>query len=290
MQEQRIATRLVGIPLEEIPEMRRSILKRTVKDLVAEKLASLIATGVLSVGDELPGERELSAILSVSRETIRGAIQTLAARGIVEVSHGSRTRVARADVGPLRNGITSAGTINSYDLEAVHAARLLVERVVVADAAERITAETLRQLDASLVAQRAALDEPVRFLICDREFHVAIYRSAGNRLLADFVIDLYTYMMEFRRIAVSRVGAIRKSYEDHAEIVAALRAGDAAGVVIAFDRHINRIYTTTHSLLRKRENRPGESGARAHSEPNHDAPIWGGSTKTAGRRLAGGKT
>ena len=243
--------RPAAIPPEAIPDMRRSILRRTVKDLIADKLARLVATGVLSVGDELPGERELSSILSVSRETIRGAIQTLAARGIVDVSHGSRTRVARADVGPLRNGIAVTGTIDTYDLEAVHAARLLVERAVVADAAERICVETLHRLDASLAAQRAMLRDPVRFLICDREFHVAIYRSAGNPLLGDFVIDLYTYMMEFRRVAVSRPGAIRKSYEDHAEIVAALHARDAAAVIAAFERHINRIYTTTKSLIRR---------------------------------------
>src|SRR5205807_109231 len=166
---------------------------------------------------------------------------------------------ARADIGPLRNGIAITGTIDNYDLEAVHAARLLVERAVVADAAERIGVETLRQLDASLVAQRAMLRDPVRFLICDREFHVAIYRSAGNRLLGDFVIDLYTYMMEFRRVAVSRPGAIRKSYDDHAEIVAALNARDATAVVAAFDRHINRIYATTKSLIRREadENREG---------------------------------
>jgi len=264
--EQAIEARTAGIPPEQIPEMRRSILKRTIKDLVAEKLARLIADGVLVVGDELPSERELSAMLSVSRETIRGAIQALAARGVVQVSHGSRTRVVNGNVGPLRNGITSAGTINGYELEAVHGARLLVERVVVADAAERMTATILRQLDASLTAQAGTLGDPVRFLICDREFHAAIYRAAGNRLLGDFVIDLYTYMMEFRRLAVSQPGAIRQSYEDHCAIVAALRARDTAGVVAAFQRHIDRIYTTTHSILQRHDGPRTESAARSGSD------------------------
>jgi DNA-binding FadR family transcriptional regulator len=248
---------------DRLPTMRGGIVRRTVKDLVADKLTSLIGSGLLKVGDELPGERDLSAILSVSRETIRGAVQTLAARGIVDVSHGSRTRVARGDVESFRIGLTSAGTINSYDIEAVHGARLLVERAVVGEAAVRISAETLRQLDESLAAQRKMLRDPVRFLIADREFHVAIYRSAGNPLLSDFVIDLYTYMMEVRRVAVSRPGAIRKSYEDHGAIVAALRAHDEAGVVAAFDRHINRIYATTRPLLpRKRQRAPsGGDGA-----------------------------
>ena len=36
--------------------------------------------GILQVGDELPSERELASLLAVSRETVRGAIQTLAAK------------------------------------------------------------------------------------------------------------------------------------------------------------------------------------------------------------------
>lgn len=247
--QEQAASRAAEILLERIPEMRHSIVKRSVKDMVADKLMSLIGSGVLRRGDELPSERDLSAILSVSRETIRGAIQNLAARGLVDVSHGTRTRVARSDLGSMQIGLTSAGAINSYNIDAVHAARLLVERAVVAEAADRIDAETLLRLDETLAAQRRMLRDPVRFLIADREFHVAIYRSAANPLLSDFVIDLYTYMMEFRRVAVSRPGAIRKSYEDHLAIVAALRSRDRTAAVAAFERHINRIYATTRSLM-----------------------------------------
>ena len=44
-------------------------------------------------GGELVGERDLAAAIQVSRETVRGGVQILAARGIIEVSHGARTRV-----------------------------------------------------------------------------------------------------------------------------------------------------------------------------------------------------
>jgi DNA-binding FadR family transcriptional regulator len=228
-----------------LPAIRSSIRKQTVKDLIADKLGALIGSGVVQTGEFLPGERELAAILGVSRESIRGAVQTLASRGIVEVSQGSRTRVVSALVGSLKNGITSATTINSYDLESVHRARLLVEREVVADAAARIGASRLARLETLLVTQREMLDDPVAFLMSDREFHTTIYRAAANRLLADFVVDLYTYVLEYRRIALTKPGAIRESYEDHRAIVAALRAGAPAAVVAAFGRHIQRIYMTT---------------------------------------------
>ena len=237
------------------PDIRSEIVKRTVREKIGDKISMLIASGVLQIGDELPSERELASLLSVSRETVRGAIQALAAKGVVEVSQGARTRVVSADVGVRKIGLTTPSAINSYDLDSVHKARLLVERAVVAEAAGRIDEATLRQLDLSLATQKEAINDPVRFLICDREFHATIYRLSANPLLADFAIDLYAYMLDYRRAAMSRPGAIRASHNDHARIVEALRTRDPTAVVDAFERHINRIYATTVPILRERRKR-----------------------------------
>lgn len=231
------------------PLARDAIERRSTRDIVAENIASAIASGLLPVGDALPGERDLAAALQVSRETVRGGMQILAARGIIEISHGARARVVNADVGSLATGLREPAAVNRYDLESIHQARLLVERTVVAEAARRVTDEILAYLEGSLEAQRATIDDPVRFLMSDREFHFAIYRASGNAVLADFVGDLYTYMLDYRRKVMSRPGAIAKSYEDHVAIVAALRARDPAAVIAAFDVHLDRIHATTRSVM-----------------------------------------
>lgn len=238
------------IALTEVPAFRDAIVKRSIKDVIADKISELIASGLLQVGDPLPSERDFAASLNVSRETVRSAVQILSIRGIIGISHGTRTRVLRADVGPVTIGVATARGIEAYDLDAVHAARMLVERQVVADAATRIDESVLTQLDASLEAQRAAGSDAVRFLIADREFHVAIYRAAGNPLLADFSTDLYAYMMGHRRVAVSQPAAISTSLADHIAIAAALRSHDVERAVDAFAIHTRRIYDTTRALLR----------------------------------------
>ena len=93
------------------------------------------------------------------------------------------------------------------------------------------------------------MHDPVHFLICDREFHLTIYRSCGNPLLADFVADLYTFMLDHRRTAVSQPGAIEKSYLDHVAIFNALNARDPQAATDAIGRHIDRIYATTVEVL-----------------------------------------
>jgi DNA-binding GntR family transcriptional regulator len=57
-------------------------------------------------------------------------------------------------------------------------------------------------------------------------------------------MGLYTYLMELRRTAMSQPGAILRSFKDHTEIMAGLRARNGSAVVAAFDRHLDRIYTT----------------------------------------------
>ena len=53
-------------------------------------LTSLIAAGSLVVGDKLPKEKDLAAELGVSRMTLRQALASLEARGVVERIPGRR--------------------------------------------------------------------------------------------------------------------------------------------------------------------------------------------------------
>ena len=138
-------------------------------------------------------------------------------------------------------------------MKSVLGARLLVERKVVADAARLIDDRTLGQLRRSLVAQADCLDDPVRFLLCDREFHLMVYRACGNPLLADIATDLYNYLLEYRRRIVARPGSIEVSIADHTAIVAALIAHDEEAAVIAFGHHEMRIYNMTKAFLAKEE-------------------------------------
>jgi len=223
--------------------------RRTLKDAIVDKLSALIASGILVVGDELPGERVLASSLSVSRETMRGAIQTLAARGILDVSQGMRTLVAKTDFSTLSLGISTRMNIDNYDIHSVHSARMLIEQQVVGDAAERISADAIARLRSNLAVQKKSLTDPVRFLICDREFHVTIYRECGNTLLADIVTDLYTYILDFRRRAICQPGAIDGSVSDHQSILTALERRDRKAAMAAFAVHEERIYETSKKIL-----------------------------------------
>jgi DNA-binding FadR family transcriptional regulator len=226
-----------------------SVPKQSMKDYVVQKIATFIATGVLDVGDPMPGERELATALSVSRETVRGAILILSTRGILSVAQGTRTVVASTDVGELAIQAARFRDISHYSLDDVHEARLLIEERIARNAAGRIESATLDILHNSIGAQEAASNDPVRFLICDREFHTAIYRACGNAAMADMAADLYSYLLDHRRRAVAQPSSIAISIADHRAILAGLEARDPEATAKAFAIHETRIYATTQELL-----------------------------------------
>ena len=61
---------------------------------IEEQLAGQIASGELHTGERLPPERDLARDLNVSRMTVRQALSSLAARGLVERGAGRGTFVA----------------------------------------------------------------------------------------------------------------------------------------------------------------------------------------------------
>lgn len=231
--------------LSRLPGGETDIVKRTVKDQIADKMAYMILSGLLQPGDELPSERSLSATLEVSRETVRGAIAVLQARGMLDVSQGSRTRVIGHAGQTLVSSVRALAGLKDKGLDEVAEARAQVEMQVVKLAAKRIGKADLNRLHALVENQRLMVNDPVAFQISDREFHATVYAACGNSLLRDFVSDMYDYALDFRRQAMKRKGAIAQSVKDHDSIVQALATGDPALAEAAIAAHLDHVYATT---------------------------------------------
>ena len=225
------------------------VVHHSIKDDVAERFVTLISSGVLSVGDVLPGERDLASAMGVSRETIRGALLILSTKGIVSVVQGARTKVVSADVGHLGISVMSNGSVTDYALNDVHEVRLMVEAQVAVLAAKRIDVATVNQLKKLIKVQETTTEYPVNFLIADRAFHTTVYQSCGNAVLSDFATTLYSYQLNHRRSAVSKPGVIKQSIEDHRLILRALETKDADALIKAFGVHERRIYSSTLAML-----------------------------------------
>lgn len=225
--------------LDTIADLRAGLTKRTVQSQITDRLAGMIASGLVRPGDELPSERDLAAALEVSRETVRGAIQTLAARGMVEVAQGARSRVRGPGSWLAPPVVSSAARFAAAE---VHAARMLLEVAAAREAARRIGATALERLRALAAAQGRAIGDAAAFQICGAEFHAGIHRAAGNRLLAAFLREVYAQAQQLRRPALEAPAAVRRSWQDHQRILAAIAARDPEGAAAAMAAHLSRIH------------------------------------------------
>lgn len=233
-----------------LPIVPGSVSRRTMKGMIGDEIESLIASGVLRLGDKLPSERDLATLLNVSRETVRRSIQLLAERGVVTISRGTRARVNDVNLEKPTIGMMNASSITGYSIDDVFGARIQIERAVIVDATEKADSNFINKLENILDAQNKCLDDPVQYFICDRSFHVTIYRCCSNRLMSDMAVDLYTYMLEKRRNIVDYVRA-KRGYEDHLVILGAIRAGNSEKAAQTLQFHIDRQYRTSQMLLEK---------------------------------------
>ena len=142
--------------------------------LAAAALRGAILRGDHAVGSKLPGERELSAQLGVSRATLRAAITRLQGEGLLRAVHGSGTLVldVRETGGIEMMGYMAAvGTLTSGDPVALLADLLELRRTLAIEAiglaAERCTDDELLALRSHVDVQRRLRREPDRYVASD---------------------------------------------------------------------------------------------------------------------------
>ena len=219
---------------------------------VSSQLRDLIVTGELHAGDQLPNEAELGSIFGVSRSTVREALRSLAAQGLVYTRRGvtGGTFVAKVDAETVSEYLrTSLGLMSGS--AGVSVAELLETRAALEVpaarfAATRRTDEILQQLQDNTSIQSLD-DESARYAKNSR-FHALILEASSNRLLGLVASPLFDVLKSrFLREQVE------KSYwrgvdEDHLEILQYIQTQDPDGAEAAMRSHLVRLGETYESI------------------------------------------
>lgn len=231
-------------------------IKRTQRnEEVRLQIEQAIRRGDFAPGERLPSERELVETFGVSRVSVREAIRSLEALGLVRVYQGRGAFVTdrRSGLGEPMARWLDVHRDEVLELLAVRGA--LDEQAAAAtvenaddDAIAAITAAHLAFADA--VGRQASMEELVPL---DIDLHVAIAEASGNRLLYDLLSDLHHYLAESRYLAFAPPGRPEHSAAEHAAIVDAFLARDAAAARVATARHIASVRElVTKNLAAKR--------------------------------------
>ncbi|MGH9398203.1 MAG: FadR/GntR family transcriptional regulator [Terriglobia bacterium] len=242
--------------LEESERLLRPIERTGINQQILARLKEFLEQKQLKVGSKLPSERKIAALLHVSRPSIREVLRGLAVLGIVKSKQGDGTYLAASLTRVLNLPDQILTLQESLDLVELAEARSAIEPVVASLAAARASREDLLRVHEQLQEMKRSLEDRLRFLQHDFEFHLSIARACGNDVLKRMMSVVLEKLFEHSYQVAQNYGDLCNIWKLHGVIYQALCAHDARAARAAMIRHM-KVSRTENFHLSRRQAREG---------------------------------
>lgn len=224
-----------------MPREFKRISQKKIREQVYEQIRAMIETGALEPGEKLESERELSALLNVSRSSIREAILKLECAGLVEQRHGEGTYI-RSAVGAGLNPAFEAFFKNSNSVLDLMEIRSVLESWAAATAAERATEEQLEDLQKCLNDMKNTEYSGALGYKQNLNFHKLISLATHNILLVHVINTFSDWFRQLTSEIYTQMYAIPDMHdrliEQHENIVVAIKQRDKEKASAAMKQHL----------------------------------------------------
>lgn len=195
-------------------------------EIAHEALKQAILEQALQPGTKLP-EDEIGTHFGMSRTLVRAVLARLQAEGLVDARPKRTATVAQPSLAEARDVFEIRRALEAQVV------RLLIKRWKPGFGAE------LEGLVRDEDAAHARHEEQVAGRLAG-EFHIRLAVLSGNALLAKYMAELVTRCSLILAV-YGRPHAHDGGHNDHAEIIAALREGDADKAVAIMDHHMQLV-------------------------------------------------
>ena len=219
-------------------------IEHTERDSAVTALRAFITQGGYAPGDRLPPERELIGSLSMTRNTLRKALDAMEREGAIWRHVGKGTFVAQPSVQGT-GAAPASGTIADLSRQLgparVMRARLCIEPSIAREAAINASDEAITRIRHARdrAAEAETWDE---YEARDDKMHRAVAEAADNLLL----LTLFDQLNQVRRAVAWNI-VIRQtarpprghsSFAEHDRIVDAIEARNPAAAHEAMRKHL----------------------------------------------------
>ena len=201
-------------------------MNSTPTGFIVESLTRLIVEHRLQPGEKLV-EQKLADQFGVSRTLIRQALFKL-----------SQNRLVR--MVPARGAFVSAPSV--AEAKQVFAVRRILESGMTRSFMRQATPKQIKALKAHIAEETAAIqggDVATRTALLGN-FHVRMAELMGNEVLASLLNDLISRCALITLMYQSSSDA-EHSHEEHADIVAAIEAGNEEQAIALMDAHLQHV-------------------------------------------------
>jgi GntR family transcriptional regulator, transcriptional repressor for pyruvate dehydrogenase complex len=181
-------------------------------DIITKSLIDAIVRGELGPGDKLASLEQLAKESGTSVLSVREAIQSLSTIGILDIRHGKGVYL----------------TVGPPIIEDLLEARRTLECSFAVKAAETRNADMVGELEGLLEAmdKNLAFGDTEAYSEKDLEFHYAIGKASGNRILFKTLLNIRK-LLRYQLFTINRLpNVISRSNTRHWEIFKAIRKGE----------------------------------------------------------------
>jgi len=222
---------------------------QTVNRAVQDEIKSYIIANSLKPSDPLPTETELAHLLDVSRNSVREAVKSLEALGIIESRVGSGLFVRDFTFDSILDNLPYGMMFALKQLKDILEVRFHLEYGMMARVCEQVTPEQLSQLQTILDRMHKQAELGIYSAEDDRNFHRALYGNLNNEILVK-VLDIFWQV--FRRAQeqanIPDPRDLMDTYSRHAEILDGLRNRELQTMTEAMKRHYEGIEARVRHL------------------------------------------
>jgi GntR family transcriptional regulator, transcriptional repressor for pyruvate dehydrogenase complex len=171
---------------ERLGAVLAPIPMRGAGERIAERIVTAISLGEFVPGQRLPTERDLAAMLEVSRTTVREALQRLQASGYVITRRGrGGGTFVRTGRGPDSDDMIRRTLLPAWaELTEILDLRRLIEQLIARTAAQRRDQHDIAAIRQAVDDYARAADRDASQL-ADNALHQAIARATHNARLVD---------------------------------------------------------------------------------------------------------
>ena len=218
--------------MAEIIEIARVALH----DQVVARLRTLLIEGRIAPGAKL-NERELSALLRVSRTPLREAIKLLASEGMVDLLPNR---------GAVAVKLTETDILNTFEVLAE------LEGMAGELAAERMAADELAEVRAMHFEMLASFTrhDLSNYYRLNALIHAAINRAARNPVLTSAYRSINARVQSLRFRTNQNEAKWKRAMQEHEVMIQALQARDGAAMRKVLVAHLLNKRDTVIDLLR----------------------------------------
>lgn len=215
---------------------------------IADQLREAILSGALQPGDSLPAERALADSFGAGRASVREAIRALQSEGLVVAAGTAPLRpVVATDLsGPLKGALRNFMRLRRVGLRDLVELRCAIETAAVRGAARRADPDVLAEAEDAVRTMREVDGDVGAFDEVDVRFHIALSRASGNEAFYPVMVGIRDAMAHYLLVALRALpdpaAVIARLTAEHADILAAIRAGEGDEAAGLIEAHIVRFY------------------------------------------------